>query len=91
MTADIKRKIALWVAVLAIGITAALAVSQAFSGASNAPARPLDNISLQTHKRKCDDFKGKKKKNCKDDCGRGPGGYGRQNDHPDHPRQCRNY
>ena len=93
MTADIRRRVALWVAAFAIAIAAALAFSQAMSGSSNAPVRPLDNISLQSHKTKCAKYKkgSKKKRKCKEDCGIGPGGYGRPNDHPNHPSQCRDW
>jgi hypothetical protein len=93
MTADIKRKVALWVAALAIAVAAALAFGQMMAGSTNAPERPLDNISLQSHKTKCSKYKkgSKKKRKCKEDCGIGPGGYGRPNDHPNHPNQCRDW
>lgn len=90
MTTDLKRKVALWVAALAIAIAAALAFSQVLSGYSSTPERSLDNISLQKHKRKCDDEKRRNRDNCRDDCGIGRGGYGRPRQHPDNPRRCRN-
>jgi hypothetical protein len=92
MTADIKRRVALWVAAFAIAIAAALAFSQAMSGSSNAPT-PLQNITQTSHKVRCAKYKkgSKKKRKCKEDCGVGPGGYGRPNDHPNHPRQCRDW
>lgn len=88
-SSDLRRRVALWVVAFAVAIAAALAFSQVFAGYS-APERSLDNISLQKHKRKCDDEKRKKRDNCKDDCGIGRGGYGRPRQHPDNPRRCRN-
>ena len=93
MTADIRRKVTLWVAAFAIAIAMAVAVSQVTSISPVSPQRSLDNISLQSHKNKCAKYKkgSKKKRKCKQDCGVGPGGYGRPNDHPNHPRQCRDW
>ena len=92
MTADLKKRVALWVAALAIAIASAVAFSQVFSGPTNA-GTPLENIELQRHKNKCAKYKkgSKKKRKCKQDCGVGPGGYGRPNDHPNRPGQCRNW
>jgi hypothetical protein len=92
VTTDIKRKVALWVAAFAIAIAAALAFSQTMSGPTNA-GTPLENIELQLHKNKCAKYKkgSKKKRKCKADCGVGPGGYGRPNDHPNRPGQCRDW
>ena len=93
MTADLKRKFALWVTILALAIAAAVAFSQVVSTSPANPPRPLDNISLQSHKNKCAKFKkgSKKKRRCKRDCGVGPGGYGRPSDHPNNPRRCRRF
>jgi hypothetical protein len=93
MTADLKRKLALWVTILALAIAAAVAFSQVMSTSPASPTRSLDNISLQSHRQKCSKYKkhSKKKRKCKEDCGRGPGGYGRPSDHPNHPNQCRDW
>lgn len=83
---------ALWVAAFAIAIVAALAFSQVFSGPTNA-GQPLQNIEQLSHKNKCAKYKkgSKKKRKCKQDCGVGPGGYGRPNAHPTRPGPCRDW
>ena len=91
ITVGVRRKFALWVTILALAIVASLALSQSMSPPEI--PRPLNNIELQSHKNKCAKYKkgSKKKRKCKADCGVGPGGYGRPNDHPNRPGQCRDW
>jgi hypothetical protein len=81
------------VTILALAVAATVALSQVMSTSTESPQRSLDNITLQSHKNKCAKYKkgSKKKRKCKQDCGVGPGGYGRPNDHPNRPGQCRDW
>ena len=92
MVSGLKRRVSLWVAILALALAGTLAYAH-YQEAIGEPPRILQNIEEAKHKRKCDDYKkgSKKRRQCKDDCGLGPSRYGRPNDHPDHPRQCRNW
>jgi hypothetical protein len=92
MTADFKKKLSMSVAILALLVAATLAWAQ-FHGTVGSTPRSLSNIELLHHKQKCPKYKkgSKKRQNCKEDCGFGPGGYGRPNDHPNHPNQCRDW
>lgn len=85
----LKRRVSLWVAILALALAGTLAYAQ-FQAE---PPRILQNIEQTRHRQKCTKYKkgSKNRRQCKVDCGFGPGGYGRRNDHPNHPRQCRNW
>jgi hypothetical protein len=92
MTTGIRRRVSLWVAILALAVAATVAYAQ-FQGTAGEPPRMLQNIEDTSHKTKCAKYKkgSKKKRKCKQDCGVGPGGYGRPNDHPNRPGQCRDW
>lgn len=92
ITADLKRRVSLWVAILALAVAGTLAYAQ-FQGTVGELPRTLDNIEQTSHRNKCSKYKkgSKKRRQCKVDCGVGPGGYGRPNDHPNHPNQCRDW
>jgi hypothetical protein len=86
---SLKRRGALWLAILALALAGTLAYAQF----QPEPPRILQNIEQTSHKNTCSKYKkgSKKKRKCKEDCGVGPGGYGRPNDHPNHPNQCRDW
>ena len=90
VTTDIRRRIALWVAIIAVALAAAVALSQTVTPP---PPRGLENIELQHHRKKCSDYKkgSDKRRNCREDCGFGRARYGKPPRHPNHPRQCRKW
>ncbi len=89
ITTDIRRRIALWVAIIAVALAAAVALSQTVT----APPPRLENIELQSHRKKCSKYKkgSNKRRNCREDCGFGRARYGKPPRHPNHPRQCRKW
>lgn len=89
MATGLRRRASLWIAILALALAGTLAYAQL----QTEPPRILQNIEEAKHKKKCDDYKkgSKKRRACKEDCGFGPGGYRPRDDHPNHPRQCRNW